>query len=111
MPVKIEKPKKQIDFDVEKCEKIYEELVKVFQENKPTINEIILALSNLTYTLGASIEGYKKKGPSFEDLQKLFYSNPTIGIAIMLQGLTMGTWFEQYQTQLLENIEEKSQKE
>ena len=106
---KIKKPEKRLDFNPRKCEQIYEELVKVFQKKKPTVAEILVALSNLTYTLGASIEGYKGSGPGLEDLQKIYYSEPgKVGIAMMLQGFTMATWYDDYKQQVLENIKEKT---
>lgn len=106
---KVKKPEKRLDFDPKKCEEIYEELVGVFQDKKPTVAEIIVALSNLTYTLGASIEGYEGSGPGLDALQKIYYSEPgKIGVALMLQGFTMATWFDDYKQQVLENIEEKA---
>ena len=97
--MKIEKPKKVLGFDPEKCNKIYEELVTIFQKYKPTIGEVLISYGNLGYTLGASIDGYKDKGPSLEELSKLYYSNPTIGISLMLSGLTTTSWYEEYSNQ------------
>jgi hypothetical protein len=97
-----EKPKKTLSFDPERCNDLYEALVEVFQEHKPTVGEIIIAYGNLGYTLGASIGGYPDKGPSIEALEKLYYEKPgDLAIALMMQGLTVTTWYrdwEQIQT-------------
>lgn len=82
-------------FDNERCEKLYTELVLVFQKYKPTVGEILIAYGNLGYTIGASIGGFNKEGPSVEELQKLYYTNPErIDVALMLQGITTTTWLE-----------------
>lgn len=105
---KVKTPEKRLDFSPEKCEQLYEDLVKVFQDHKPTVAEILVALSNLTYTIGASIEGYEGSGPGLDALQKIYYSDPgKIGVALMLQGFTMATWFDDYKQQVLENIQKK----
>jgi hypothetical protein len=31
-------------------------------------------------------------GPSYEELNKQYYSNPTIGVALMLQSLILSSW-------------------
>lgn len=56
--------------------------------------EIIIALGNLEYTLGASIDGYKGKGPGIEKLKELYYSSPSVGVAMMLNGITVTSWYE-----------------
>ncbi len=105
--MKVEKDiKKTLAFNPEKCNNLYTELVEVFQKIKPTIGEIIIAVGNLLYTVGASIEKYPEKGPSFEELKKLYYMNPKkIGLAMMMQGLTMTTWFQSYEAQQLEKVD------
>lgn len=106
--MKIDKPQKKLGFDPERCERTYLKAVEVFQQEKPTTGEIVVALSNLTYTLGASIEGYTDKGPNLETLQKEYYTNPgKVGISLMLQGLTLASWYNSYQDQVLESIEKR----
>lgn len=81
--------------DNERCEKLYTDLVAVFQKHRPTIGEILIAYGNLGYTLGASIGGYDQQGPSLEELQKLYYTSPErVDIALMIQGITTTTWLE-----------------
>lgn len=105
-------PEKSLKFDPDRCSKVYEELIEVFQKHKPTVGEIIIALGNLTYTIGASIEGYGEKGPGIEEVQKLYYTNPErIGVALMAQGLTTTTWYEDWERLQLEREKAQETKE
>lgn len=99
----IEHPKKTLKFDPDKASTLLEELLSVFQKHKPTIGEILAVTSNLIYSLGASIGEFDEKGPGIEELNRIYYSEPgRLDVAMMLQGLTMSTWFsdwEKLQTQ------------
>lgn len=100
----IEEPKKTLQFDPKKCTDLYEELVKVFQQYKPTVGEILIAYGNLGYALGASIGGHKEKGPSIEYLKELYYSEPgRLDVALMLQGLLVTTWYDDWERNQIEN--------
>jgi len=96
------KEKARLTFNEEKCNQLYEELISIFQKHKPTVGEILIAYGNLGYSLGASIGGYEGKGPSIEELKKLYYTYPgRLDLALMLQGITVTTWhrdWEQIQT-------------
>ena len=93
MSVKIETPEKAKNFDPEEAQGAFEDLVKVFQERRLTIAEIIIVLGNLSYTLGASIEGFKEEGPSAEELQRMYYSDPSVGTGLMMTGITICSWY------------------
>ena len=87
-------PEKKLGFDPDKSSELLEELIEVFQSHKPTVGEIVTVLSNLTYALGASIGDHGSVGPGVEELKRLYYSEPgRMDVALMLQGLTMATWF------------------
>jgi len=106
----VKKPKdKKLGFDPERCNNLYEELVEVFQKHRPTVGEIIVAMGNLCYTLGASI-GKFKKGPSFEEAKKLYYMDPKrVDLAMMMQGFTMTTWYGDWEElQLSKDTEEET---
>ena len=106
--MKIEEPVATLEFDPAKVEAAYEELVEVFRKYKLRVGEILIAYGNLGYTLGASVEGYKSNGPSVEDLQKLYYSRPSPGVGLMLQGITITTWYDQYaNTKIADNKDNK----
>jgi uncharacterized protein YejL (UPF0352 family) len=78
----------------DKVKDLVEDLIAAFQKHKPNVAEIIVAYGNVAYTLGTSIEGYQDKGPSVEELEKLYYTNPTIGVALALQGAMITTWLD-----------------
>lgn len=101
--MKIEEPKATLEFDPSKVEACYEELVEVFRKHKLRVGEILIAYGNLGYTLGASVAGYKAKGPDVEELQKLYYTKPSPGVGLMLQGITITTWYDQYANAKVEN--------
>lgn len=96
--------KKTLEFNPDKTSKLVEDLVTLFQEVKPTIGEILIAYGNLGYILGASIEGHKGQGPNIEELKKLYLSNPTVGVNLMLTGINITTWYEDHQAQTLKKI-------
>ena len=101
---KIDKnPEKTLKFDPEKCNTTLRKLLDAFQEHRPTIPEILVIYGNLGYLLGASIEGYDAEGPNIEELEKKYYVDPTVGTALMLQGLQVTNWFQDH--------EEKTNKE
>ena len=77
----------RLAFDDERCNAAYEDLVEVFQKHKLTVGEIIVAYGNLGYALGASIGGFSEKGPSPEELKKLYYEHPG------RLDLTVTTWY------------------
>ena len=78
--------------DLEKTDKAYTELIEIFQKYKLNVKEILLAYGNLGYSLGASIGGYHQKGPSPEQLQHLYATNPTVDVALMIQGVQTTFW-------------------
>lgn len=89
--------KKRLAFDEKKASQTLGQLIEVFQENRLTTGEIIIVCSNLLYTLGASIGSYDEKGPGLEELKQLYYTEPgRPDVAMMLQGMTMATWYEDW---------------
>lgn len=86
------------NFDPQKVDSIYKRLVETFSEAGLTTEEIVVAYGNLGYALGASVHGISEgKGPSPEELRKLYYTTPTIGVALMSQGMEITSWFKQLQ--------------
>jgi hypothetical protein len=73
-----------------------EELIEVFNKFSLNNQEIIIVLSNLGYTLGASMCGYEGKGPSPIQVQQMYMEHPQHpGIALMMQSILMNhTWNE-----------------
>lgn len=110
---------KRLPFDEKKVSDTYAKLVEVFQEAGLTASEILVAFTNLGYTLGASIAGIKGKGPGLEELEKKYYSmskeagdpHEKMGTALMLQSLTVATWYEDLRQLLLDTEDTKEEEE
>jgi hypothetical protein len=79
-----------------KIEKAISEIKQVFNKHQLNIPEIILTYGNLGYHLGASIAGCETIGPSLEELQRTYYSSPTVDIGLMLQGLLITSWEQDF---------------
>ncbi len=109
--MKIDKQiEKTLAFDPEKVEQCYSDLIDVFRKHKLRVGEILIAYGNLGYALGASVEGYEGTGPGADELKKLYYTNPSPGVGLMLQGLTITTWYEMYKNAKVSNIEDNQEK-
>lgn len=88
----------KLAFDEERCNDLYEELVEVFKKHKPTVGEILIAYGNLGYALGASIGEFSEKGPGIDELKQLYYQHPKrLDLALMLQGMNITSWFDDWQ--------------
>lgn len=98
---------KKLEFDPEKVSDLHDKILEMLQDARPTVGELIILYGNLGYALGASIDGYTEKGPSPEELEKLYYSNPTIGVAMMLQGMTVSSWYEDWEKIKLQSQDKK----
>ena len=102
----VSKDMKTLQFDPDKVQHMYDELINIFKHYKPTVFEILVAYGNVGYALGASIEGFKEKGPPIEKLKELYYQNPTLGVALMCQAVEVMGWGETYQKKQTENKED-----
>ena len=98
-------PAKTIQFNPEKCSNLLSGIIELFQEHRPTEGEIIVIYGNLGYSLGASIEGYIDEGPKIEEIKKKYYSKPTVGAALMLQGIEVAGWYQDHKKEVTENKE------
>jgi len=94
-------PKKTLQFDPDKCSQLLSKLLEVFQESGPTVGEILVAYGNLGYSLGAAIEGHESTGPDVEELKKKYYVDPTVGTALMLQGIEVTNWFQDHKNETI----------
>lgn len=83
--------------DTNKVEKVIKKLHQVFNKAGLTVPEILVAYGNLGYHLGAAIAGVSgPEGPNLQLLQREYYRNPTVDVALMLQGLTITSWEEDF---------------
>jgi hypothetical protein len=108
--MKIEKsPEATASFDPNRADQTYSQLVEVLQKNRPTVGELIVVLGNLLYTVGAGVGGYTGKAPNLEELTRSYYAEPgKIDVALMLQGLMITAWYEDYIKTLLPTEPPKS---
>lgn len=112
--MEIKDAKKTLRFDPEKASNLLSELIEVYQKHRPSVGETLAVTSNLIYSLGASMSPFYgvemgEKGPSIEELNKIYYSEPNrIDVAMMLQGLTMAVWYSSWEeSQTAENTDKK----
>jgi hypothetical protein len=62
------------------------------------VGEILIVAGNLVYTLGASVAGYKGKGPGIhQEIEKQHREKETPGTALMLVGLDIASWFSDWE--------------
>jgi hypothetical protein len=88
--------KKNNNINEKKVTSAINKLMTVLNKTKLNIPEIILAYGNLGYHIGASIAGFNNDGPGIDELKKEYYTNPTIDVGFMLQGLTISSWVEDF---------------
>jgi len=84
------------DIDETKVAKLVSQVIKLINKNQLSIQEMIVAYGNLGYHLGASIAGFTDKGPNIEELKREYYSNPTVDVGLMIQGLLITDWEEDF---------------
>ena len=76
-----------------------DQLIEVLNTSDLTLQDQILVLSNLIMATGASLAGFEGEMPSMEELQHHDLMNPTIDVALMLQGMLMSSWAEDLEKQ------------
>ena len=98
--MKVQQMQKTDLCDPEKVEKCLIDMVEVLRKHHMTVGELLLTLGNLSFTVGASIEGYTDTAPAdVSELQKAYYENPRAGLGLMLDGLTITTWYDDWANQ------------
>ena len=75
---------------------VLKDCIKAFQKTPLVSSEMVDVISNLLYSLGACLCGFKDKGPGPEEAMKLYYENPRdLGHAFMAQSFQMNaSWHE-----------------
>jgi len=69
-----------------KINKTVEKAIKLLDKEKLSIEELIVAIGNLAIVAGSNIAGLEGQVIDPDILNKEYYSNPTIDVALMLQG-------------------------
>jgi hypothetical protein len=96
--------------DEKKIELVLDKVRKIINKAALTIPELLITYGNLGYNLGASMAGFTDKGPSIEDLKKSYYSNPSVDVGLMLQGLLITSWEKDFsQKPQLSNLIKKGE--
>jgi hypothetical protein len=81
--------------------KLLAKLNRIITRRNLNPRELVLLCGNLCYFVGAAIGGYTgKTGPSLEELQTRYYTEPTLDVALMLQGLTVASWADNPQLKI-----------
>lgn len=79
-----------------KTEKLTKKVMALINKAELSIEDLITFYGQLGYSIGASIAGFKGKGPTEKELTKEYYRTPTIDVALMVQGLMIEGWREGY---------------
>lgn len=69
-----------------KINKTVDKAIKLLDKENLSIEELVIAIGNLVLVCGSNIAGLEGKIIDPAILNKEYYSNPTIDIALMLQG-------------------------
>jgi hypothetical protein len=69
---------------------------KLLNKEHFTVPELLLLYGNLGYEIGASIAMIEGPGPSLQELQLEDKINPTVDVALMLTGLLITTYEEDF---------------
>ena len=92
-------------FDTDKIGQCISDLEQVLTKHNLNVGELILTYGNLGYKLGANLrracydKDFISEPPNPEELNKLYYSQPTEDIALMLTSLTILSWIDDLQKQ------------
>jgi hypothetical protein len=72
------------------------DILEILGKKGLSVQELLVLYGNLGYYIGASIAGFQDKGPSLEEIKREYYSNPTVDVGLMLQGMIITTWEKDY---------------
>lgn len=82
--------------DDNKVTAILAKIHKLLNKEHLTIPELLLLYGNLGYEIGASMAMIEGPGPSLQELQLEDKINPTVDVALMLTGLLITTYEEDF---------------
>ena len=68
-------------------------ITEIVNDQSISVHEMLHVIGNVCYSIGASLNGYKGRGPNVEQLKQEYINDPeNLGTALMLNGLTIQTW-------------------
>ena len=82
--------------DEKKVTSVLKQVHKILNKNKLSVAELVLFYGNLGYQIGAAMAGFHTNGPDQDTLQEEYYKNPSVDISMMLQGLLITSWVDDY---------------
>jgi len=83
-------------FNEDRAAAALEKIKEAFNKEKLSVAEIIVVYGNLGYILGASIAGFKVEGPGIDELNHAYNLDPTIDLGLMIQGLLITSWVDDF---------------
>lgn len=98
--MKLSELKSSKEFDTERVQECLQQMEEILASTNLNVGEILLLYGNLGYKLGANLrraiydKDFISEPPNIEELNKLYYSNPTEDLALMLTGLTVTSWLD-----------------
>ncbi len=106
--MKIEELQKSIDFDLKKVEECIRSLEKILQDQNLNVGELLLVYGNLGYKMGANLRRalsdpkFKSEPPDLDILNKLYYTNASIDVALMITSLQIVSWIDDLENEAKE---------
>ena len=85
------------DDEQQKASDALAEIIDILNKYNLRTQELTLVYGNLGYVLGASIDeiDIEVGGPTLDELKQNYYTDPKLGVALMLQGMLVTSWHAQ----------------
>jgi hypothetical protein len=77
-----------------KIQKCLKQTLDLINNNHLTVEETVVLYGNIGYSIGLSVMKRTDNPPTIEELERLFYQNPTIDVSLMLTGLNVASWLD-----------------
>jgi hypothetical protein len=92
----------RLEFDQKKVSEAHAKLIEVFREAKLGVGEILTVYGNLGVALGNSIKGYGQNMPQIGEIEIEYARSPDPGLALILQGAEVVSWYGDWERIMLE---------
>lgn len=84
--------------DSSKIKKIQKYILGQLNKNNCSDEETISLIAELLFSVGASIMGRSNNPPDIDELNKLYYSKPSMDVACMITAIHINSWLSDEQT-------------
>ena len=78
--------------DLKKAEKSIDQIIKILNKNKLDKEEFVAVLAHVIYSAGIIFSQRDSKNIDIDTVVKDYETKPTIGDALILQGINMKNW-------------------